>query len=211
MHRRAFLAATGMTLLTGCSSQVDQLANTLGGGTHSLGDTVNYGEVEVTVTDAMTSETATMDGNEITSPSNGIFALFKIKAHNTDVTEQDAPGVNSRNYETLEEEDGVVYTVGINDIRVYGSGEGGHYPDVGPRYDYSYQLGVNGAKLETYPVGSMRPSIDADSKVTGWVIGVIKSEQTPQLKIQYAGTSAIWEVGDVDLSTPTPDPETIPL
>ncbi|MBV0924607.1 hypothetical protein KTS45_10395 [Halomicroarcula limicola] len=174
---------------------------------------MTYGDIEVTVTDAMTSNTVTIDDNTKKSPSNGIFALFKISAHNTDVAEHDGPYVNPVNYETLEKEDGVIYRGGINDIRVFGSGEGGHLPELNRLSEYNgYELGIVGHKLETYPSGNYRPNIAANDTVSGWVVGMIKSDQTPQLKINWKGKSTMWAVdSQTDLSTPTPQGEVITL
>lgn len=211
MQRRGFLAlaGSGVASLAGCS-QVQQLTGT---GTKSLGDTVTYDEdIEVTVTDAMTTSTVSLNGNEMNAPSNGIYALFRIEANNTDVTEREGPAVNPANYDTLENDDNTIYTHGVNDIRVYGDGEGGHFPDNRRAKHFAgMSMSVAGNELQPYPTTMTRPQIPADGEVSGWVVGVIKQDQTPQVRIQWKGTSAMWSVGDADLSTPTPQNETVVL
>lgn len=203
MHRRAYLAVSGSVLVAGCS-QVEQLSSGLG--SKSLGETATFGEIEVTVTDSMTSEQFTLNGNEKTSPGNGIYALFHVEAYNTDVTKRDGPLVNPDNYDTLEEEEGTIHMAGVNDIRVYGDGEGGHFPDVDWSKEYGWEeqddgtivaggeltFSVDDEELEPYPTGMTRPSIEPDSMISGWVIGVIDADATPELRINFDGTSETW-------------------
>lgn len=208
MNRRAFLAVSvsGSALIAGCSQAEELASDATGRGKKSIGDTVTYGEIEVTVTDSMTSQQFTLNGNEVVSPDNGIYALFKVEAYNTDVTERDGPLVNPDNYDTLEEEDDTIYMTGINDIRVYGSGKGGYFPDVRWEPEYGrreqedgtivmggeFEFSVDGEEIEPYPTGTMRPSIEPDSTISGWVVGVIDSEATPQLRINIDGKKETW-------------------
>lgn len=220
MNRRAFLgiSVSGSALLAGCS-QIEQLANDVSdaaSGKNALGDTVSYGEVDVTVTDAMLSEQFTFNDDDVTSPDNGIYALFEVEAHNTDVTEREIPHVSEKHYETLEKEENTIYIGDINDIRVYGDNEGGYFPDVRWRGEFQMdeqedgtivmgsdiEFSVNGVELNPYPVGTTRPRIDADATLAGWVVGVIDRDATPQLKIQYDENSAMWTAKDADLSPP---------
>jgi len=207
MKRRAFLATTvsGSALLAGCS-QAEELAKSVTGGGKSLGDTVEFGKIEVTVTDSMTSDKFKLNGNEVTSPGNGTYAIFEVEAHNTDVTERDGPTVNPKNYDTLEEEENTIHMAGINDIRVFGDGEGGHFPDVRwvPEYEQTRRddgtlvmggkitFSVGSEELKPYPTGTTRPQIAPDSKISGWTVGVINADATPQLRINFKGTSATW-------------------
>ena len=197
MNRRTYLA-TAMpisALIAGCS-QVEEVAKNVSGQKTTLGDSVSFGEIDVTVIDSMTTEQITISGNKKTSPSNGIYALFEVEAHNTDVTEKEVPHVSPSHYETLEKEENVIYTGNINDIRVYGSGEGGYFPDLDwqgeMQVDTGYELSVDGEQLETYPAGMTRPSIDADSTISGWVVGVIDADATPELRINFDGKSETW-------------------
>lgn len=213
MNRRAFLgtAASGSVLIAGCS-QVEQLASDASdaaSGKKSLSDTVTYDEIEVTVTDSMTSDQFTLNGDEVTSPGNGTYAVFRIEAYNTDVTERDGPTVNPENYDTLEEEEGTFYMAGINDIRVFGDGEGGHFPDARwePEYEQTQRddgtivmgekitLSVGEQELEPYPTGTTQPRIDPDSTISGWTVGVIDTDATPELKINFNGKSETWSGG----------------
>ncbi|ELZ05750.1 hypothetical protein C480_10145 [Natrialba aegyptia DSM 13077] len=201
MNRRAYLTAATVStsaLIAGCS-QVEELASNVGEET-TLGDTVSFGNIDITVTDSMTTGKITLNGNEKTAPSNGIYALFEVEAHNTDVTERDVPYVSIPEYETLEKEEDVIYFNDINDIRVYGSGEGGHFPDLDwqeeMQVNTGYELGANGEQLETYPAGRSRPSIDADSTITGWGVGVIDTGATPELRINFGGKSETWKTDD---------------
>lgn len=201
MNRRAFIATavSGLALIAGCS-QAEELANDATGGETTLGDTATFGEIGVTVTDSMTADQITINGNEKTSPGNGVFALFEIESHNTDVTEREGPHVSPTHYETLEKEENTIYTGDINDIRVYGSGEGGYFPDLDlqeeMQVDTGYELGVDGESLETYPAGMTRPTIDADSAISGWVVGVIDADATPELKIKFKGSEETWTTGE---------------
>lgn len=198
MNRRAFLAtaASGSALIAGCS-QVEELATEATGGGTTIGDTATFGEIEVTVTDSMTADQITINGNEKTSPENGTYALFEVESYNTDVTERDAPHVSPKHYETLEKEENTIYTGDINDIRVFGSGEGGHFPDLDRETEMmvdsgQFELGFDGESRETYPVGTIRPTVDADSTIAGWTVGVIDADATPELKINFNGTEETW-------------------
>lgn len=201
MYRRRYLSLLTAIGLAGCSTANDVVDSS----PKPLGETVTYDDLEVTVTDAMTSSQITIDDSDVTAPSNGTFALFEIEVRNTDVTEHEGPFVNTANYDTLEKEDDTVYTRGVNDIRVYGSGEGGHLPDTDEITRVSgYELSLLGNTLATYPHSPTRPQIAADSTISGWVIGTIKSEQTPQVQITFDGTSTRWTAESADLSTPSP-------
>ncbi len=154
----------------------------------------------------MTSNQVTVSGSQVTAPSNGVFALFKVEARNTDVSTHEGPYVNPRNYTDLEDQEGEI-TSGVNDIRVYGSGEGGHVPETEAMESiHSYELSLLGNNLETYPNTESRPDIEPDSRVSGWVVGSIRSDQTPQLQITFNGTSTRWTAESADLSTPSPTP-----
>ncbi|ELY42225.1 hypothetical protein [Natronorubrum tibetense] len=214
MNRRAFVAAavSGSALLAGCS-EAEELASeatsAASSGT-SLGDTAMYGDIEVTVSDSMTAEQFFLNDEEIESPGNGTFALFEVESHNTDITEREVPHVSDTHYETLEKEENTFYMGDINDIRVYGDGEGGHFPDVEWRGEFQMeeqddgmitmgsqmQFRVDGEELDPYPVGVSRPRIDADTTVIGWVVGVIDRDATPALKINFDETEVMWEAND---------------
>lgn len=205
MDRRAFLAISGSTLVAGCS-EAEELSKSLSG-ENELGDSAEFNDIEVTVTDHMTAEQFTFNQEEIVSPGNAIYALFYVEVYNSDVTERKVPVVNNENYDALEEQEGTIHLVGINDIRVYGDGDGGHFPDVDWRQEYGWEededgtlvrtgnidFSVNGEELDPYPVGTTRPRIDPDTTISGWVIGVIERETTPKVRIQYDDNSATWE------------------
>lgn len=201
MNRRAFLAVSGATLLAGCSQAEELATEATGGGGLSLGDSATFGEIEVTVMDSMTANEITINGNKKTSPGNGIFALFEVKAYNSDVTERKIPHVSETHYETLEEDENTIYRGDINDIRVYGDGDGGHFPDVSSsekmRIDAGeFEIGVDGESLETYPAGSVRPRLKADTSISGWIVGVIDAGATPELRINFEENEETWTTDD---------------
>lgn len=104
-------------------------------------------------------------------------------------------------YETLEKDENTIYMGNVNDIRVFGDGEGGTFPgsrlvDEQEAESVGYELTVDGEEFETYPAGSTRPSVDADSSVSGWVIGVIDADATPELRINFDGTEETWTADD---------------
>ncbi|WP_367175102.1 hypothetical protein [Haloarcula rubripromontorii] len=214
MYRRGFLSAAVVVGVSGCSdlSAISDM------NTKSLGDTVTFGEIEVTVTDAMTArkvktylETVNGERTEThTAPSNAKFALFRVESHNTDITDRDGPVVNTGNYDTMTDDDDTIYIAGVNDIRVYGGSEGGYLPET--RASLSYDgLRVNGYEIDDYPAkpSDLRPSIGANESIAGWTFGLIEKDKPPQLKIEFNGESAMWEAGSTDLSTPPPNPSTV--
>ncbi|WP_222919927.1 hypothetical protein [Natrinema sp. SYSU A 869] len=211
MDRRTFVAVAGTILGAGCSGLPLSTSNE----TQSLGDTVSYGSVDVTVTDAMRTGQVTIvgtsmdDSKTVTHPSDSVYALFWVEARNTDETSRDGPTINPSNYDALEDGPDVVTTTGLNDIRVDGSGDSGYFPSVGMGLGMAvdngrYALRVGDRDFETYPAGKSRPSIDANETISGWVIGTIGAEETPQVTITYNGTSAMWTTGPSEVSTVTP-------
>lgn len=199
MERRRYLGVLGTAALAGCSS-IPFLNSK-----HQLGETVTFSEIEVTVKDAMTSRRVEVDRGQLRAPSNAVFALFEIRAHNTDITTRAAPVVNHANYETMRDREDVIELVGINDIRVYGSDEGGYLPEAVTDVVGYNQISVNDHRLATYPTGHNRPRLGATESVSGWVFGLIGRDQTPQLMIEFKGKSEMWTAQDADLSTPAPE------
>jgi hypothetical protein len=218
MHRREVLTMIAVTFTAGCSEQ--SVVSDLSDNNKSLGETVGFGEVEVTATDAMTTGEVTtyidtVNGERTqthTAPSNAKFGLFRVKAHNTDITDRDGPVVNTGNYDTMTNDDDTIYAAGVNDVRVYGGSEGGYLPETTVSLSYN-GIRVNGSELEKYPAkpNNLRPSISANSTISGWTFGLIPADKSPQLKIEYNGESAMWSAGSANLSTPTPDPDTISI
>lgn len=205
MKRREYLLLLGTAMTAGCSG----IPGT--SGHNSLNDVVTFGHVEVAATDAMISSSITLSRDNqrdtLDAPSGGVFALFKISAHNTDITEQDAPGINLLNYSKLHEEPNEIVTAGVNDIRVYGSGEGGHLPEAFNIEQFGYNtISVNGHPLKTYPATGYpsRPSLEPDQKLVGWMFGTIPNDSEPQLRVRYNEQSAMWSAGSTPLATPTP-------
>ena len=210
MKRRVYLSLLGggsVGVLSGCS---ELPLDSLGGGNLDLGESSEFGDLSITVTDAVTSSTVTIDSNQRSAPSNGVFALFRVEVENTDVTSHEVPVVNPSNYDTMTDQDDAIAVEGINDIQVFGSGEGGHHPE-GSGLWGGFSLAVKGRPLNTYPVGRTRYSLGAGKTGSGWTVGKIKSEQTPQLKVQFKGDSAMWSGESAEeAESPTDSPgETI--
>lgn len=215
MRRRTFLSMGALAGVAGCS-EIEALD--LGTGTHSVGDTVDFDGIEITPIDAMSANTIEVvqrfETREISSPSNGVFGLFEIEAYNTDITERDLPYVNTRNYELMELDENEFSLGGVNDIRVYGSGEGGHLPNLNQIGPPDYRgLRVNNNDLDTYPSSpdSYRPSRDPESTATGWVFAVISAESTPELRVVFREQSATWTAEGTSLDTPTEGPTVLPM
>jgi hypothetical protein len=88
MNRRGFVGVVTAVTLSGCSdvSEITDAANQQLRGTQSLGETVSFGEVDVTVTETLTAGEVTtyidsLNGESRTThtaPSNGKFALFSL-------------------------------------------------------------------------------------------------------------------------------------
>lgn len=189
MKRRRFLALPGAVLFTGCTGFLSE--------EKTLGDTKSFGHIDVTVNDSMTASQITVNGDKLTAPENGIYALFSVETHNTDSRYREIPHVNPEYYETIEKEDGVIYTGDINDIRVYGSGEAGHFLDLDGYEERVVESGhfglvVDGEELKSYPVGKIRPTLNANSTVSGWVVGIINAGATPELRVNFDGRSKTW-------------------
>jgi hypothetical protein len=205
MNRRQFLGAATVTALPGCS------AFSVRNNSHTLGETVAFGEIEVTVTDVMTTREVrtyldTVRGENVQryeAPSNAKVALFYLEAHNTDITERNGPAINTENYVQMTEDEDSISMVGINDVRVYGGSEGGYLPDsnIGS-YD---GIRVNGAELNAYPAGpgGTGPAIKPTETVEGWMYGIIPKDKSPRLKVDFNDKSAIWDAKSSDLGTPT--------
>lgn len=51
-------------------------------------------------------------------------------------------------------------------------------------------------QLETYSVGMTRPGIDANSTISGWVVGGIDTDSTPELWTNFDGKSETWMTDD---------------
>lgn len=194
-----------MATMAGCSE-----ISGLGVRHHSLGDTVNFDGVEVTVTDSMTARelaiTISESRHERSAPPNGVFGLFYVEAFNTDFSSREGPAVNITNYEIMEDRDDRIEIGGVNDIRVYGSGEGGHLPEIRGISMYPYgPVAVNGNQLDLYPrsITGTGPNIPPESRAEGWVFAVIPRDSTPELRVITAGKSATWSAEGEPLDTPT--------
>lgn len=219
MKRRTFAAVAGAVLGAGCSTPLLSRSK----GTQSLGETVGYGDVDVTVADAMRTEWITLvgttvDDSEAVAPAGGsVHALFLVRAHNTAGSVREGPTLNPSNYDVLEEGDDVVTTTGVNDIMVVGSGDAGYFPSVGTELGMAvdngdYELRAGGRDLETYPAAKTRPSIAPDATISGWVVGTIEETETPAVTITYNNTSATWttDPGAVPRVTPAENETTDP-
>jgi hypothetical protein len=203
MNRRHFVALTGVAMSSGCVSALPDSISEVGGTTLAVGESATFNEeIEVTVTDSMT--TAEMElifrdslgGTRVDSyeaPSGGVLALFNLEVDNLDITEREAPSFNIGNYTTLEKKEDTIQMRGVNDIRVYGSGEGGFLPDghSPSGYDTIETNGISGPVYPQSPVGT-RPNLGPDESISGWVYGVIESEATPELRINLDGAVKTW-------------------
>lgn len=200
LDRRSFLAVGVALLISGCSATEIALLNTA----HSLGDTVSIGEIDLTAETVEKTEVLTIVSTggmndrqrEFQAPPGGIFALFKLRAENTDITARAAPAVNPLNYDRVKpRDDNELLVAGRNAIRVYGSGDGGYLPETElgnfPIYD---SIRFNGRTVSPYPTrrGSHKTQLDPSEEVSGWVFGVIERDTTPQLKIVFGGSEIMW-------------------
>lgn len=208
MNRRGFVGIASVLALSGCTdtSEITDVADQSLGNNQSLGDTVTFGEIDVTITEILTAGEVTtyvdtMGGKNRTThtaPSNGKFVLFFVECYNPDITDRQGPGVNTADYEQMTVDDDAI-AASSNDIRVYGGSEGGHLPEKIERSTYDGIL-VGGGELESYPVtpGGIDPKISADGTVTGWTFGLIPRDKTPRLKVEFNGNSATWEEDSED-------------
>jgi len=196
MHRRQLLSITAASAIPGCSvsTPLTQSSN------HKIGETVAFDAgIKVTVTDGLTTQEMTLiresDFQTVTdvfnAPTGGKYALFQLRVENSDITTREAPRFNIFNYETIEEEGGAIHIYSINDIRVFGSGEGGHLPDGHSNLMYD-SISVDQTNLDIYSQSPSRPRIGADETLTGWVYGVIEGSATPELKIHFDGETTLW-------------------
>jgi len=195
MHRRTYLAGLSLIgVLAGCS-ELEEVVNSH----HAIGESVTFDngiEVQAVAHRPATEMTATAGGLNHTfeAPSQAIYALFELRVENTDITRREAPVVNIRNYDQLESEEGVIEIVGVNDIRVFGSGEPGYLPD-GHQRSLPYDtLTVEGDTLDPYPhqPGAARPRLGPEQSMSGWVYGVIGRDATPELTITFHGDTERW-------------------
>lgn len=173
--------------------------NLLSTGDKRVGESAEVGGVTVTPTQvAVTQELeyrpAPRDG-VWAAPEGGRIALWRLEVRNDDIDPHKAPRWNTRNHGTLQEEDGVIYPAGVNDIRVYGGSDGASIP-----FDtfglYLERFLVNGQELPVYPVGVSESEVAPNSTLTGWVAGLIEVEQPPALVVQTSSTRARWQVSD---------------
>lgn len=199
VRRRTFLALSAGVPLAGCSE-----VPFLGESMHQLEDSVEFGEVSVTVSEAMTYDTVAVDGDRYTAPSNAKFALFLVEAVNNDITSREIPTVNPSAYDFMHVDEGAIAISDPNDIRVYGSGEGGYLPDKQLPWSFYDQIIIRGNRLPTYPAQSTGTNLDANSSVEGWVFGLIPSDSTPQLKVDFQGKEATWTAEGATLTPPNP-------
>jgi len=197
MHRRTVLAAGAVTV-AGCSGLLPSERATLG-----IGERTAFGDgVQVTVTDTLTAAKLTLvagtppetRSDSFVAPGGAQFALFELTASNATTGERPGPQFNIANYETLTAGDRTVRARGINDIRVFGSGEGGYLPDdhdEGVGYD---SISAAGSTVSAYPqsVSGARPLLKPDDSVGGWVYGLVDADATPELKVRFGGDSEVW-------------------
>jgi hypothetical protein len=90
--------------------------------------------------------------------------------------------------------DRTVRARGVNDIRAFGSGNGGRLPEEhneGVGYD---SISVADSTLPAYQqsVSGGRPLLETGESIGGWVYGLIDGDATPELKVRFAGDSALW-------------------
>lgn len=176
-------------------------------GNLKLGESSSFDEnVEVTVTDIRTTDEMSLSTgagfgsttDEFEAPEDGKYVLFEVRVENVDITERRGPVMNIGDYTTLEMDDDTIdlTATGVNDIRVYGSGEGGYLPD-GHLTALSYDsILLDEATLEPYyqsPTES-RPRLSAGETRSGWVYGLIEEDATPELRINFNGKSETWVV-----------------
>ncbi|WP_119821121.1 hypothetical protein [Halalkaliarchaeum desulfuricum] len=159
---------------------------------HPTLEDVTVDEIEVSVEAVLRTEEVqllpdgdTTDAIDLLAPENSVYKLFLIQSYNPTAAPREAPRVTPMNYDSM--------GAGPreNDIRVYGSGDGGYFPEINREIAaYDLRLEPGGNILEGYPAGE-RPVLEPNSSVRGWVIGVIE-ENPPYLQIQFNGESATW-------------------
>lgn len=213
VSRRGFLSGVGLAGAGGVGGWAygtrnlpRQLQELLPAGALSVGEGVSFGELTVAVTDVATATAAEyMLGNRSrswTAPEGAKLVLFKLEVTNEDITKQEAPALNLRNYTVLEKDPDTIYIVGVNDIRVYGGDEGA----VLPEFDYQ-SVGLDAIKvhkrqLRAYPNGGAGtgPSVGPNETLEGWVWGLVEVEKTPGLKVQTENHAARWRHDDTSPS-----------
>jgi hypothetical protein len=198
MHRRAVLGLAGAVAVAGCSEFLSDEPAPL-----DIGERATFGDgVDVTATDALTASEMRLTAgtppesrtDSFAAPDGEQFALFELTADNAAQTDRPGPQFNIANYDVLTASDRTVRARGINDIRVFGSGQGGHLPadhDEGVGYD---SISVADSTLPAYrqSVSGGRPLLETGKSIGGWVYGLIDGDATPELKVRFAGDSALW-------------------
>jgi hypothetical protein len=163
------------------------------------------GAVAITVTDSRTTDRLVLrrpsfdEGprtDAFDAPTDRTFVLFRVEATNEATEPREVPAVNIGNYETLNSESALVNTRGTNDIRVFGSSEGGRLPEGHARAFVYEGVSVDGRTLDLYPhfTAGRRPTLDPDERRSGWVYGTIDATATPELRVQFEGTTGVWQV-----------------
>lgn len=178
------------------------------------GDTRTLGNVEITVTDAMTTPTFDLvrpsglggdtTAETVTAPDGGTFGFVRLRVANDDIVAHDAPRFSTVNYGNMESE-GQLDLSSVNDLRVCAQSKCGTLPPALERTQLVAAYRVNGAALTPYgPHTDLHPTLAPNSSVAGWVLGLIPAGETPTLHVVFKDSDVRW-VPDETTAPPTPN------
>lgn len=194
MKRRKLVIAS-LATFSGCTSTL------VNSESKEQGEQHKHKKISVAVTDSKTADTlkirAAGEVYAIPIPDNAKLALAKLEVENQDITGRKIPTVNVRDYTDMQVDTNEVDPI-TNDVRIYGSGKGGHLPSdsQGTIEMLGYSDIIVGEKLNAYPnsVTGTRKSAPPNSKISGWIFGTIPNEAKPQVKVKWGGQTSVWKL-----------------